>query len=565
MYEAGPSEQVSLSNGALGDVVKASKERWFDLSSLGHPFWWAALALLLVNDDLLKGRHIVPGWLTGKLSDFAFLIVAPTLLAALLPLALRGRRTLALMTVVGVFVAADLSPTASDAIVALAARVGLRWRLWPDVTDLVALGVLPLTIWLMRRSPAARRGAAFRAGEPARHRRERAGVVLGAIACLATSAPLRALYAPFLVNRTAGVADVRITWVLTKVDCATSLDDLSRALGPSDLYDPRTFTLTSGQVAALDQPSLPGQSPAGQCRLDPNSTLSCVAAILESSHASPVIMLARHDWEAEGSGAFITCEAPPPLTRCQPTLDPSVDPGFEAVSLVMRNGQAQFTVSDHAPDAKVRIAPIGLAGVAGRPAAPGGCRELRDAYHTQLAATVCATNSDCDVAPALAVPGETPATSACGSYLNRAAATDVRTLEERFTNMCQGEALSCDAPDPPGCVNGQCVAVCVGANLPYCPLSCAHYPNVDFREAQACNTNVVCFADDGRRCHCAADTLSVVCAPDPPTSSSCPYACRPTPGYGDAGYVDRSDGGAGAGLDAASDVRIAVDADPFDQ
>jgi hypothetical protein len=38
---------------------------------LRQPLWWGALALLLVNDNLLKGSGLAPAWLTGKLSDFA--------------------------------------------------------------------------------------------------------------------------------------------------------------------------------------------------------------------------------------------------------------------------------------------------------------------------------------------------------------------------------------------------------------------------------------------------------------------------------------------------------------
>ena len=30
-------------------------------SGLGHPFFWAALALLLLNDHILKGAHVLPG------------------------------------------------------------------------------------------------------------------------------------------------------------------------------------------------------------------------------------------------------------------------------------------------------------------------------------------------------------------------------------------------------------------------------------------------------------------------------------------------------------------------
>jgi hypothetical protein len=90
-------------------VLPASSPRLFALEPLTHPLWWVALSVLLVNDNLLKGRGLVPAWLTGKLSDFAFLIVAPVLLSALLPVRLRGRRLVALVSVVSLYVAADLS------------------------------------------------------------------------------------------------------------------------------------------------------------------------------------------------------------------------------------------------------------------------------------------------------------------------------------------------------------------------------------------------------------------------------------------------------------------------
>ena len=56
------------------------------------PTWLAALAVLGVNDHLLKGAGVLPGGLTGKLSDLAGMVVAPALLAALL--GLRTRRGL---------------------------------------------------------------------------------------------------------------------------------------------------------------------------------------------------------------------------------------------------------------------------------------------------------------------------------------------------------------------------------------------------------------------------------------------------------------------------------------
>ena len=392
-------------------------------------------------------------------------------------------------------------------------------------------------------------GASSGAGAPAPSRRKGVIVVV-ALAFLATCVPPMAEYAPFLVNRTAAAADIRITWVLAKVDCASSPDALARTLAPSDLDDPRTVSLTSGQVAALDQPSLPGQSPAGLCRLAPYAGPTpspCIAAVLESDGATPVIMLASPGWLVSGNEGLSGCggSAPPP-GRCQATLDPAVDPGIDAVSLVVRNGQTQFAVSSQAADAKVRLAPIDLAEVAARPSAPGGCRPLHEAYHADLVGTACITDIDCDVVPVLDLPGEAPPAGGCATYLNRTAAATVRAVSQSFAALCQGGPLACDTPDPPGCVNGQCTAVCVGRTLPYCPPNCTHFPGVAFDEGDACNTNIVCFAADGRRCHCAVDTLTVACEADPPISPTCPYSCRPSASLysddaGSPNYVDRTD------------------------
>ncbi|MDP2316223.1 MAG: hypothetical protein Q8P41_25215 [Pseudomonadota bacterium] len=46
-----------------------------------HPLVLGAAALILVNDWVLRG--VAPGWLTGKLSDVGWLVVAPVLVAAL--------------------------------------------------------------------------------------------------------------------------------------------------------------------------------------------------------------------------------------------------------------------------------------------------------------------------------------------------------------------------------------------------------------------------------------------------------------------------------------------------
>lgn len=116
--------------------------------------------MLAVNDHLLKGAGVLPGWLTGKLSDFAGLFFFPLLLVALVALVRRGgpRRldlTLACLLTGALFAAIQLAPAAADAYrdlgAAVAALVGPLWRARPtvtaDPTDLVALPVLVLA-WL---------------------------------------------------------------------------------------------------------------------------------------------------------------------------------------------------------------------------------------------------------------------------------------------------------------------------------------------------------------------------------------------------------------------------------
>jgi hypothetical protein len=148
--------------------------------ALLHPTWLASLALLAVNDHVLKQGHVLPAWLTGKLSDAAGLFVAPALLAALLRV--RTRRTLALAHgVVGAsFVLVKTVPAATHVAEWLLSLV-VPSRMWTDPTDLVALPALALA-WRVLLPWMAR-------GEAGRTRRAlelAAGAVAGA-ACMATS------------------------------------------------------------------------------------------------------------------------------------------------------------------------------------------------------------------------------------------------------------------------------------------------------------------------------------------------------------------------------------------
>ncbi|MES2642022.1 MAG: hypothetical protein V4850_21235 [Myxococcota bacterium] len=111
-------------------------------SAPAHPLVLGAAALIVVNDFVLRGH--APGWLTGKLSDAGWLVVAPVLVAALaswlgapgryarvLGLAIAGvtYTTLQLWAPLGAWFRADHVADAADLLV-LPALLGavLAWR-----------------------------------------------------------------------------------------------------------------------------------------------------------------------------------------------------------------------------------------------------------------------------------------------------------------------------------------------------------------------------------------------------------------------------------------------------
>ncbi|MBI4957697.1 MAG: hypothetical protein HY908_37165 [Myxococcales bacterium] len=152
--------------------------------ALAHPLWLGGLALLVLNDHVLKGSGALPGLVTGKLSDAAGMLVAPALAA--LVVRARGRHAVALchLAVLVVFAAIKVSRPAADAVEALAGALGLRWRIWVDPSDLlVAVPALAASLcWLV---PAMERPLALR--RSARRLGELAGTTVGLLACMGTS------------------------------------------------------------------------------------------------------------------------------------------------------------------------------------------------------------------------------------------------------------------------------------------------------------------------------------------------------------------------------------------
>lgn len=151
--------------------------------ALLHPLWLGSLAVLVLNDHVLKGAGLLPGVVTGKLSDVAGLVVAPVLLATLLRV--RGPRgwLLAHAAVGLVFSAIQLSAVAASLWSGAMAAVGFPWAITRDPTDLLALPALALSAVALL--PCMRRPAPGSARRTAEVTLAGAGV----LCCAATSPP----------------------------------------------------------------------------------------------------------------------------------------------------------------------------------------------------------------------------------------------------------------------------------------------------------------------------------------------------------------------------------------
>jgi hypothetical protein len=137
------------------------------LAWLLHPVTLAALALLLLNDHLLKAAW--PGLVTGKLSDFAGLALVPPAVTAAFALLL-PRLSIRIVAVTStLIVAMGFSLAKATALGAAWASAGWSWASGPstircDPTDLLALPALAASWWAfrhVRRHPLPERTASF--------------------------------------------------------------------------------------------------------------------------------------------------------------------------------------------------------------------------------------------------------------------------------------------------------------------------------------------------------------------------------------------------------------------
>ncbi|MCB9523897.1 MAG: hypothetical protein H6702_11105 [Myxococcales bacterium] len=243
--------------------------------ALAHPAWWVALGVLAVNDHLLKGTAVLPQPVIGKLSDFAGLLVAPALLAALLRLRRPGAVAAAHLATAAVFALINLSPAAAAAFEGLMAHTPWPWAIYVDPTDLLALPMVALSWalfvpWMVRPiavAPALQRGAA----------------IVGGWACVATSPPPeppiveppvpgpttfpdvsdRLMYA----NDRASTVLLRVRPLRPEVelDCAAVAEDPGARLSP-ELFGPAVaWELAPGRALGLLQANPAGTAPRSGC------------------------------------------------------------------------------------------------------------------------------------------------------------------------------------------------------------------------------------------------------------------------------------------------------------
>lgn len=260
---------------------------------LRHPLWLVSLGLLLVNDHWAKTAGLLPGLVTGKLSDLVGPIVAGGALAV--ALRLRSRRAVqgCFAAAAGFVAAINLWPDAARAVEAATAwlaghGLGWAWAITVDPSDVLALLPLPwLVRWLLDAVEASRaadlgvadpiaaattgRGRALGAAPSTSLPRwaQRALLATAALASAATSeAPMPTMPEPFFLawdaqlvlgNATDATLHVRLRWLRPelKVDCDAITETPSETLHRGLFASGRTFQLLAGRTMPLGETTNP--------------------------------------------------------------------------------------------------------------------------------------------------------------------------------------------------------------------------------------------------------------------------------------------------------------------
>lgn len=210
--------------------------------------------VLLANDHLLKGAGVLPGWVTGKLSDLAGYFMFPSLLAVILRV--RTQRGLLLCHLAAglLLLLTELSPALCRLILAVSGH-----RLWPDPTDLVALCSIAVSWRIL-----ARLALSAESPRRVRDRRSKALILVGALASVATSPrrpPSVLTWAvpaeAFVQNERSQSLQIRLSAVRPDVvfDCESASRDPQALFSESQFTVVQHVTLGPGDAIPLQDPN----------------------------------------------------------------------------------------------------------------------------------------------------------------------------------------------------------------------------------------------------------------------------------------------------------------------
>jgi hypothetical protein len=253
------------------------------LHALLHPLWLASLALLVLNDHVLK--RAAGGVVTGKLSDLAGLVVAPVLLALLVGVRTERGLAWAHVAVGAVFATLQLSPSAAATWDAALGALGVSWVTTPDPADLIALVALGVSWTVLRPTMRPRRL------RPAERATAVVGAGVGLVACVATSPgprpePVFGLEfadieaQAWLHNHTDEPLAVRIRQLASEVrlDCDVLLLEDPGAVLTEDLFLPAVAW------------ELPGNTTVSALA-DPRDDTPCHAVRVEGDAFDPLVLV----------------------------------------------------------------------------------------------------------------------------------------------------------------------------------------------------------------------------------------------------------------------------------
>lgn len=262
--------------------------------ALLHPIWLVSLAVLVVNDHILK-ESVAAGAVTGKLSDFAGLIVAPILVATLLRLKSRTGVWMASGAVMSVFATINVWPAAASV------WDGAMSTIWPwvttvDPTDLIAIPFALVAIGLVL--PSMEQVSANRGRRVAQ-----AGLAtVAGMASIATSQPppecefgdcgftqeTQISSRVSLLNRTHELHAFRVSGLRSDlvVDCGELERDPNAVLGRGAFTNATLWFVQSGQEIALTDGEITDWGEVNDA-----DNRDCHAVLVESETAPDVLVV----------------------------------------------------------------------------------------------------------------------------------------------------------------------------------------------------------------------------------------------------------------------------------